>query len=290
MDASRTHGIVLPPSVRAMLERHPLTSRLHPTHYGVYVDARGGCARPEGFDTHILILCTGGRGYLTFDGRERPVSAGHLLLIPERYPHGYGSAPGRAWSLYWSHFSGSASADYFGGLKTPLLSRPPAAVFNRALAVFRDYHACLCREMTMSALILASQWLGCLLAGLFFPDISDSGAETGDGVERAVRFMEANIGRALSLAEMSARSGYSKPHFLSLFKKRTGFSPVEYFNHMKIRRACHLLGSASHNIAEISAMTGIENQHYFSRLFSKIMGVPPSSYRKSLGWRSAGQP
>ena len=277
---------ILPQEVRRMLEGHVLTRQLHPTHFGIFNEARGFCTRPEGDSTHILMLCVGGRGMLRADGKERLFSAGDLVLIPAGRPHSYGSAPGHAWSVYWAHFSGTEATAYFGHLGGDiLLESCPDERFNKALAVFRDFHNCLSGGIRMSNLILASQLLGCLLAWLFFSDVAVTVPEQArKGIERAVEAMGERVGRSMSLREMASHAGMSRPHFSCLFKKATGFSPVDYFNHLKARQACHLLDTTTLGVGEVGERLGIDNPHYFSRMFSNIMGVPPREYRNRQDW------
>lgn len=64
-----------------------------------------------------------------------------------------------------------------------------------------------------------------------------------------------------------------------MFKKRTGYSPLTYFNLMKIRKACELLDTTSMKLNQISFKIGFDDQFYFSRLFTKIMGMSPKAYR-----------
>lgn len=75
--------------------------------------------------------------------------------------------------------------------------------------------------------------------------------------------------------------GYSQSHFSSLFKKKTGESPIAYFNRQKIEYACKLLKETDLKINQICFKIGIEDSFYFSRLFSKTMGMSPTKYRLS---------
>lgn len=72
----------------------------------------------------------------------------------------------------------------------------------------------------------------------------------------------------------------SSCHFSALFNKRTGFPPIEYFNHLKIQKACQYLQFTQLRIKEIAFKIAINDQYYFSRLFTKVMGLSPSEYRE----------
>ncbi|MBV4004894.1 helix-turn-helix transcriptional regulator, partial [Bacteroides thetaiotaomicron] len=59
------------------------------------------------------------------------------------------------------------------------------------------------------------------------------------------------------------------------------FSCCVYFNLLKMQQACLLLDTTDMKINQICYKIGIEDTYYFSRLFSKIMGMSPREYRKS---------
>ena len=79
--------------------------------------------------------------------------------------------------------------------------------------------------------------------------------------------------------QMAQYTGYSSSHFSMLFKKETGHSPLNYFNLLKIQYACQLLSSTNMKINQISFKVGIDDSFYFSRLFTKLMGMSPKDYR-----------
>ncbi len=67
----------------------------------------------------------------------------------------------------------------------------------------------------------------------------------------------------------------------SLFQKMksvVGLSPVEFIREVRLKKACSLIREGSHNIATISYMVGFSDPKYFTRVFKKRFGVPPSQY------------
>ena len=92
--------------------------------------------------------------------------------------------------------------------------------------------------------------------------------------------MKENLEKRLTLADLAAHTGYSPSHFSVLFSKRTGYAPLTYFNQLKIQQACQLLDFTDMKINQICFKIGIEDTYYFSRLFSKVMGIPPREYKK----------
>lgn len=64
-----------------------------------------------------------------------------------------------------------------------------------------------------------------------------------------------------------------------LVSQATGLSLHQYVINVRINRAVELLHSTSMNIGEIAAAVGYQNIHYFSRLFKRKMGIPPSKHK-----------
>ena len=100
-----------------------------------------------------------------------------------------------------------------------------------------------------------------------------------DAIDLSIEFMQQNIERALSLKELAAEANLSASHYAALFRKKTGYPPLEYFNHIKIQKACQFLHFTNLQIKEIAYKVGVNDPYYFSRFFSNIMGMSPMEYR-----------
>jgi AraC-like DNA-binding protein len=72
----------------------------------------------------------------------------------------------------------------------------------------------------------------------------------------------------------------SKDHFIRLFKKETGMTPVQYISQKKIEKAQLLLVTEEMPIKEIAFLLSYEDHSYFNRLFKKITGETPQEYRR----------
>lgn len=91
--------------------------------------------------------------------------------------------------------------------------------------------------------------------------------------------MKENIENHITIQYLVNYIGYSPTRFFTLFKNQTGLTPLNYLNKLKRQRACRLLKETDMKINQICFKIGIEDSLYFSRLFSKTMGMPPREYR-----------
>ena len=101
-----------------------------------------------------------------------------------------------------------------------------------------------------------------------------------DNVDISIEYMQNHLDTPLTLETMSSSVNLSVSHYSSIFRKKTGYSPVVYFNHLKIQHACQYLQFTTLRNNEIIAKLGIDDPYYFSRLFTKVMGISPAEYRK----------
>ena len=98
-------------------------------------------------------------------------------------------------------------------------------------------------------------------------------------IMKAQEYIQSNYSRQLQQKELAELCGYSQSHFRRLFHAITGMSCSQYIISVKIGVAKNLLLSGTANVSEAAELTGFSDIYYFSRLFKKITGYPPSHYK-----------
>lgn len=83
------------------------------------------------------------------------------------------------------------------------------------------------------------------------------------------------------LPELAAAAGLSVTHYTALFRRLTGFSPIDFLIRQRIQRGAALLATSSTPIAEIAPECGFQDPYYFSRSFARVMGCSPRRYRQT---------
>jgi len=86
----------------------------------------------------------------------------------------------------------------------------------------------------------------------------------------------------LSLQALANESGYSRVHFVRMFRAATGYSPHNYLLNLKLERARELLRDPSISLIDIALDCGFSSHSHMSHLFHKFVGVTPSAYRRGL--------
>ena len=92
--------------------------------------------------------------------------------------------------------------------------------------------------------------------------------------------MQGHLSQSLTVAAIAESAHLSVSFFSRQFKRATGYAPIEYFNHLRIQKACQLLHFGDSRINEVAFQIGIDDPFYFSRLFkNKWVFRPPSTGR-----------
>ena len=96
-----------------------------------------------------------------------------------------------------------------------------------------------------------------------------------------INYINANLGKPISLSSAAKQVNLSKEYTASLFKKETGQTFCEYLNDVRLDTAKNLILSSDMSLTEISLSTGFENYNYFSRLFKRKFGITAVKYKNS---------
>lgn len=113
---------------------------------------------------------------------------------------------------------------------------------------------------------------------LFFERVRDTREKLQ--IYPALRLIEEGYNEQIPVSRLADACALSQSQLRRLFQKETGMSPVEYKNHLRIKKAADMLLYSHQTVSEISQSLGFKNPYVFSRVFKQIMNVSPSKYRK----------
>ena len=100
-------------------------------------------------------------------------------------------------------------------------------------------------------------------------------------VGRIKDYIQAHCEENVSLTDLSRVTGLSRYHLLRTFKKATGLAPHAYLLQVRTERARGLLRRGQ-SITEAAYAVGFADQSHLNRVFKKIHGITPGSYRKII--------
>lgn len=277
--------IIIPSFIIENVKKNPLGKLLYITDIGFYPNASYHYRerRAEQATENVLIYCVKGNGWYSLGGRRYNVSQNQFFILPEQESHSYGCSGTNPWSIYWLHFKGEMAAFFRKGFESPTnVSSPGDKPIETQLHLFEEIYRTLDNGFgnnnIMYAITSLFHFLGLMkYVGEYLENKND--VRQLDVTDLAINFMQENLNRKLSLSEIADEINLSVSYFSNLFLKKTGFSPLQYLNMLRIRKACHYLDFTNMKINQISPLVGIDDNFYFSRLFTKIMGISPTEYR-----------
>jgi len=102
---------------------------------------------------------------------------------------------------------------------------------------------------------------------------------------RLVTYVEDNLDRVITLAELAGVVNVSRFHFTRLFKRSTGFTAIKFVEQCRIRRAQALISETDLPLVDIALITGFADQSHFTRRFHRQVGCTPAAYARQMGSR-----
>ena len=101
-----------------------------------------------------------------------------------------------------------------------------------------------------------------------------------DGLNNAKNFIHEHYKDKMDIGKIARIACFSKGHFQREFKRKFGFTPLEYINGYRVSAARNLLRTTSLSCSEIAEKVGFRDIFYFSKVFKKISGASPVEYRR----------
>lgn len=101
-------------------------------------------------------------------------------------------------------------------------------------------------------------------------------------IDQSVQYIQENLSADLSVAALASQAFLSVNEYIHSFKLQIGATPRQYINHQRLQKAIALMQLTDLTIGEIARAAGYPDPLYFSKVFHKQMGMPPSQYLKCL--------
>ena len=178
------------------------------------------------------------------------------------------------------HFDGNAAP----GLADHLIDMNNGPVFhpNNATAIYENINKPimnLCYQEQVSDAILSSIVYSTLCLVQENSLLSSSFRSYSDTVTNVINYIDRNINQHFTLKELSDYANLSPYHFSRVFKKETGYSPLEYVSVTKINFAKLALRTSDIAISELAASLGYSSSASFINAFKAQRGISPNRYR-----------
>lgn len=239
---------------------------------------------------HYLIHCVvSGHGTFSCRGKQYRLSAGDgFVVIPERIVS-YAADKDDPWEYCWVGFNGADAKRLME--QTGLLEREP--VFHYEDKELEELLMNICNltgsdpgsEARMESGLLT--FLAALMDCFGKPATPHSNGY--EYVQKAIKYIDYNYSGNISINNVAASAGISRSHLYRLFIQHVSMPPNEYLIRYRVSKAAALLETGRLTVGEAAYSTGFSDQLYFSRVFKKYMGMPPSRYMATSLIRGGGE-
>ena len=246
----------------------------------------------ESHDFWELIFVRGGRVNVSSGGGVYGMCEGEILFHrPDAFHSVHCDGVNSAKVIIISFDSHSAAMDLLGECKMSVSDRSERYIDSIL------YDASECFEIGTSPLVQrkdapigAEQILRCTLESflisllqmreedehggrLFFTSRDELECCLADDI---MLYLREHVRERVTLDELCAHFHFGKSHICHIFKSKVGKSIVRCFIDMKLELAKEMLSCGKYNVSEVAAALSFESSQYFSKLFRRTVGVPPS--------------
>jgi len=104
----------------------------------------------------------------------------------------------------------------------------------------------------------------------------------GSALEPLLTWLQDNLGRDLTLADIATQAGTSTRTLIRRFREQAGTTPLQWLHRARVRQAQHLLETTQHSVERIGAQVGFGSPTAFRDRFKRTTGVSPHTYRRTF--------
>lgn len=98
-------------------------------------------------------------------------------------------------------------------------------------------------------------------------------------LEKVLAEMLIYYNKPINIKKYAKDCNVGEDHFIRIFKAYTGLPPYNYQLQLRISHAIELLENTPMNISECAEEVGFGDAAYFSKVFKRLTGKPPSYYK-----------
>ena len=245
------------------------------------IDRDYNTVREKGRVDFSIHYISKGKGYYEYSGKNYTIPEGSLVLYFPKIRHHYFFKKEDCTEMMWSHFSGQAT-DSLDGKKSdePMIiairdRKQFESAFEKMITAHynkQEYGNELCNGYMLVLLALINQST--------IDSQKTKKAHGSEQLEKVLSHMHIYFDEPIDIKKYANMCHLSEDRFIRMFKANTGLPPYRYQLKVRIERAIEMLENRSLSVSECAEVVGFGDVAYFSRIFKKFTGHPPSYYKK----------
>ena len=251
-----------------------------PDHSGLVLHESGYIARnknwnfPNMFSPFWRLIYDEARGHkIVFPDKEVALGPDKLVLLPNHHRcHFREGAPA---PTFWLHFS---------HLRRPVLTQPipivlkPSSVELELIKGLIPQFKHRRNEETRERILRLS--LALLQVVISRSEIRWTGEKPEPSL-KVVHHIDSHFREPLYNSQLARMAGLCPTNFAEEFRCCLGVTPAQYIAQVRVREASLLLANSNLSVDQIADNTGFPNRSYFSRVFKRVTGEAPVTFRNN---------
>lgn len=234
-------------------------------------------------DSYILHFIRNGKGTLYGNGNEYPVSDKQAFLAYPGELTYYQASTDDPWNYIWIRFDGGKVPDllYAAGFSkdTPVfVPNSPCPELEQCFLDFLHHHdkeyACISNTYRMFQLM--KDFTSNRPVDNMRPDTSLQ------YIKAVTDYITRKYSEPVKIKEIADYCGLDRSYLCKIFKRATGYTPMEYLLLFRIRKAKQLLRQSALPIQHVAYSVGYSDPFTFSKLFKRETGMSPTQYRNNI--------
>ncbi|MBQ4115908.1 MAG: helix-turn-helix transcriptional regulator [Clostridia bacterium] len=240
--------------------------------------------RPQGRGDYQLYYVASGKAHFFFDGKEKIISKGNIVLFRPGDPQKYNIYASEKPETYWVHFTGGEVETLLDHYRFP---KGESLFYTGSSQDYQHIFGQMIRELQLrrtnfqDLLSLNIRTL-LLMINRHLTESKNARAQVLDEIEKSIHYFNENYNKPIIIEDYAEQHLMTPCWFIQNFKQLTKTTPMQYIVNLRLTNAMNMLENKNYNIAQIASAVGYDNPLYFSRLFKKHTGLSPSEYRNNL--------
>ena len=228
--------------------------------------------RSEKSEITVFEYVLEGEGEICLDGQWYTAKAGDFYILLQGERHKYRANSQNPWKKLWINYTAGYTPTLMAsyGVKSGIYHSDGARIIFEQLIELTKSHG----DKTEISFLIAEK-----INTIIKMAAMETARATDDG-HGIKKYISAYVHEKFNLNELADAMHMSKSNVIRLFKKEYGVTPYEYLLELKIETAKALLKDTNLPIKKIADKLCVADEHYFSSLFMKRVGVRPGAYRK----------
>lgn len=237
------------------------------------------------FDAWAFVIITDGEGYFQAgEGERQRVQAGSWFCLYPGTVFQYGPDAGGYWDEYYFTVEGARIEEWLGDwlyLHDRVKKAPAGDVLTGKMEMmFMLIDSHLPGNLDRAALMLESFLYELIALG---EEERTESAGRGRTLLKVIEDLSRTLHLPLAAEEIAARHHISVSTLRRMVHEYSGYPLNEYIHRLKVAEAKNILLNTDMSVKDIGEALGYKDMFYFSRVFKKMTGLSPRTYRNRAG-------